>query len=386
MPETEKTTYAFILGSHPDLSLAELNAVLPLPDGAPLTRSGTVAFYKTADPLDADALMETLGGCIKIVEMAGVFDEEKLLDWLMNQVDRSTKFNYGFSLYPADRGIKTKKHWKTLHKLGLQLKKSFKEQEISVRFVESREVILSSVIVRKERLLKNGVDIVLLKDNDGMRFGKTLATQPFGEFSRRDYGRPERDARSGMLPPKVARMMVNIAQPKKDSVVLDPFCGSGTIPQEALLLGYANVIGNDISEKAVEDTRKNLEWMKLPEIPLHVSPAEELVMKSVLDPYSVDRIVFEGYLGPPSPKEEHILKIKKELAALYTNAFPVLFDLLKEDGRVVAALPFWRFREDHHLDIPAIIKRAGFVMDAGPWFYRRPQSTVGREIVRLKKA
>lgn len=378
--------YIFILGSHPELSVAELQAVLEPTVQGPIQRQGQVALASLAETTDIDALMERLGGTVKIAKLVGPFDEDALADWMFGQIDRSSKFHFGFSLYAAEDGVSTKKHWKTLNALGLQLKKAMKAEGISARFVSSKEVALSSVIVRKERLLKNGADIVILKDKRGMRFGKTVATQAFGEFSKRDYGRPQRDSKSGMLPPKVARMMVNIAQPKENSTILDPFCGSGTILQEALLLGHKNVIGSDISDKAVEDTKANLAWLKLPIIPVHRSPVEELAMKSVLDPRSIDRIVFEGYLGPPSPKEERVPQILNELTELYTNAFPILADLLNEDGAVVAALPFWRYKQEHYLDIKSIINNAGFTVDAGPWFYRRPDSVVGREIVRLCQA
>ena len=85
---------------------------------------------------------------------------------------------------------------------------------------------------------------------------QTEAVQPFEQFSARDFGRPGRDDLSGMLPPKLAIIMINLAQTPLNSILLDPFCGSGTILSEAVLLGYTNLIGTDISEKAIADSKK----------------------------------------------------------------------------------------------------------------------------------
>ncbi len=379
-----KHQYACIVGSHPELSLAELIAVfesqeLPVTD---VQLKHSVALVACTEPLDAAALMERLGGTVKIVEIIGEFDEEAIADWLIEQADPTSKFHFGFSLYALSPEIKLKKHWKHIKTLGLALKKSFKNAEVSSRFVESKEVQLSSVIVHKERLLKNGVEIVLLKDTNSIVFGKTLAVQPFQKFSKRDYGRPQRDVRAGMLPPKVARMMINLAQPTEDSTILDPFCGSGTVLQEALLLGYSQVIGSDISRKAVTDTKKNLQWLDLPPVPIHASRAELLVQNGIIHKQSVDRIIFEGHLGPPTPHPKQIPSIEKELQQLYAEVFKEFRAILAPNGVIVAALPFWYSKnQEHHLPIKQIISNGGFSLQRPPLLYRRPQQSVGREII-----
>jgi len=375
--------FVFVLGTHPDLSLSELKAVL---GDIPVERHDGLAFVKSEKELDAESLMQQLGGTIKIIELIGDFDEEVMVDWLFDQIDTDSKFHFGFSEYPTEPGIATKKDWKTLQNMGLSLKRVLKTQDISARFVQSKEVVLSSVIVHKERLLKNGVEIVLFKGQKNIRFGKTLAVQPFQDFSKRDFGRPGRDSKSGMLPPKLARMMVNISQPTKESVILDPFCGSGTVLQEALLLGYNSVIGSDKSKKAVEDTLKNLQWINKSQVSVYVCAAEQLITTGILERNSVDRIVFEGYLGPPAPKASHIMSAQKELQQLYTRIFPVLAQLLTHDGHIVAALPFWKTNEkEFHLNINGIVQSSGMKLSAKPLLYRRPQSVVGREIIQLKK-
>ncbi|HLD21279.1 MAG TPA: methyltransferase domain-containing protein [Patescibacteria group bacterium] len=382
--------YVFILGSHPELSFAELEALLQQTFASEyrLEQSGSLAFVSTTTPIDAPTLMNHLGGTIKIAKLISEYTEDTLIDWLFEQIHTATKFHFGFSLYTLP-GVSLKPHaeLRKLHLLGLAIKRSLKQNSISCRFVASKELTLSSVIVHKERLLKNGVDIVLLKGIHNTEFGKTLAVQPFQAFSKRDYGRPNRDHHSGMLPPKVARMMVHIAQPKKESVILDPFCGSGTILQEALLLGYTHVIGSDISSKAVEDTKQNLAWLRLPSIHLYTEDAQHLVHHHKLALHSIDRIVFEGYLGEPRPNDQRIPFIIQHLNELYTNVFTELIPLLRMNGRIVAALPFWHtIKKEYHLNIQKMTQSAHVILQKKPLLYRRPQSTVGREIIIVEPA
>lgn len=89
----------------------------------------------------------------------------------------------------------------------------------------------------------------------------TLAVQDFEEYRFLDFGRPQRDMVSGSMPPKLAKIMLNLSGVKIDQAILDPFCGSGTMIQQALLLGFTNIVGSDASPKAVEDTKKNLNWL-----------------------------------------------------------------------------------------------------------------------------
>ena len=61
--------------------------------------------------------------------------------------------------------------------------------------------------------------------------------------------KPYRDMRRGMLPPKLARSLVNLAIGAKspsDMTILDPFCGTGTVLMEAMLLG-THVVGTDLA-------------------------------------------------------------------------------------------------------------------------------------------
>jgi hypothetical protein len=310
--------YKFIFGNTPDLAQAELEAV---------------------DPSDNDnpqELIKRLGGTVKIAE---ILPENVKLSEIIHG-------DFGISDLTGKVNI-------------LQLCKNIKE-ETGGRFVlpkmGSRE--LSSVVVAKQKL----TEIIV---GDGW-LGKTVAVQDFEEWGRRDYGRPEVEAHIGMLPPKVARMMLNIAVSGKRlavSTVLDPFCGVGTILMEGCELGLT-MIGSDIGPKQVARTKKNLESFGM-KAQVFVGDARDVKEK-------VDAIVTEADLGP-NDQRSITNDQQTKLHRLYLDCFKNWKNLTK---RIVIALP------DEEI-IDKVINM-GYILEAGPFKYGRPQAKVKRHILVFK--
>jgi tRNA G10 N-methylase Trm11 len=331
--------YFFVLGNNPALSLAELSAVLPCQDGALI--SNEVFIWETGNEIVPEKLIKVLGGIIKI----GVFEktapnQANLIDPMLaicNKASQKTtgKFNFGISNYGQ--------HPLPVESIGLTLKKKLREHEISSRLVTSQGKTLSSVVVEQNKLLTKGVEIVLAADGGKILVGRTLAVQDFKNLSKRDFGRPVRDDRSGMLPPKVAQIMLNLAEVKNfGGIVLDPFCGSGTILQEALLLGFTKVAGTDLSSKAVADTKENIAWLKdkygLEGVKTDIFIKNVIKLSESFKPESVEAIVCEPYLGPQRGWSDMKL-VKKELEDLYSQALREFSKILKPHGRVVMIWP-----------------------------------------------
>jgi tRNA (guanine10-N2)-dimethyltransferase len=61
---------------------------------------------------------------------------------------------------------------------------------------------------------------------------------------------------------KLARVMVNLAQPKKGDLVLDPFCGTGGMLIEAGLMGY-QVVGFDAKPHMLRGGLKNIKHYRV---------------------------------------------------------------------------------------------------------------------------
>lgn len=367
--------YIAILGNTPELSALELGvsynggqvAVLPtVPDLTKLGGVVKVAEHWTTLPWSGDTLPDEV-------------TQEIFFD--LQSKTGNGKLQFGFSLYAGDDNISQstiKRVAKHLQHVGIKWKQTIKHSGHMVRFVTSKEPALSSVIVTREHLLPRQTDYVLVFYEHEIKLGRTTAVQDYRAFSERDYGRPGRDHWSGMMPPKVARMLVNIAQPKSDSLILDPFCGSGTIVQEALLLGYKNVIGSDISPTAMAATKENLEWLKLTPKKLFQADARDLLHH--LKPHSIDCIVAEGYLGPVRPNQTE--RIQEQMIELYSETFHILAQLLKPTGRLVFALPAWR-QGQHIQTLPLniLLPKTAFTLLAEPVLYGREQASVLRHIV-----
>ncbi len=80
------------------------------------------------------------------------------------------------------------------------------------------------------------------------------------EIERRDMEKPVRRAELA-ISPRLSKILINLSQVKHNEILLDPFCGVGTILQEALLQNI-NVIGIDVEESAVEGAKENVSWLK----------------------------------------------------------------------------------------------------------------------------
>ncbi|MCK5416207.1 hypothetical protein KAI92_02145, partial [Candidatus Parcubacteria bacterium] len=254
--------YFFILGTNTALSIAEIFSFFDNIISYKLLNQD-VLLVEFENEINAKEIIKKLGGTIKIGE---IFDEVKgnveyddvghLFD-----IKKGEKYKFGISCYTRFKKINPKF-------LAMEIKKSLSKGKSSVRWVTSKEKTLSSVVVEQNKLTSKGIELILIENKKNILIGKTLAVQAFKDLSFRDYNRPARDDKSGMLPPKLAQIMINLSQKninqdmRLNTCLLDPFCGSGTVLTEAMLMGFNNLIGSDISEKATNDTKKNIEWIQ----------------------------------------------------------------------------------------------------------------------------
>ncbi|MFA6514051.1 MAG: hypothetical protein WCT50_02015 [Patescibacteria group bacterium] len=394
--------YFFVLGNNTALSIAELASLMDVRD-AVLVAPDFLVVESVAE-ISPETLIGRLGGVIKIgiikEELEAPFGRDIILQNVINladskkQVSRDGKFNFGFS----DYGVRVfdKKD------LGLRLKKHFSEENVSSRFVVSREKTLSSVVIAQNKLLTRGIEIVLVEHENKIFIGETLAVQPFKDLSLRDFGRPARDDLSGMLPPKLAQIMINLAQVNdKEALIIDPFCGSGTILSEAIIMSYKNIFGSDVSIRAIEDTKKNISWMKelykLNDIKFKFLVKNVLALSKFIKAESVAAIITEPYLGPQRGRIE-FEQIVKELDSLYTGAIKEFYEVLVPGGRVVMIWPVFygnkpispNFNGFKIINfVPEHLRSNGIIQKTttrrGTIIYGRPGQKVFREIVVLEK-
>lgn len=354
------------------------------------------------DDLDPAAVdLRRLGGTVKVAEVFAELpklDCTRVAEFLLEKfADQTGKLNWGASLSGGRPG--------DLKTLLIGVKKALKAAERSARFVNKNFQNLSSATVELEGLTRKGAEILAVRAGPKWFFARTLAVQPFESYKKRDYEKAVRDARVGMLPPKLAQIMLNLAQSQPGAVVYDPFCGTGTVLVEAALLGY-KIIGSDLDPRMVAAAQENLAAMKL-QGEVFQNDAARAVATRVLPAASNLVVVTEGYLGPPLKKvpepktQEHIFR---ELAELYSRFFRWI-----RAERVVLTLPVycegglprawssevilqaieqagWRvmvMQQQTHGSQQALSQQLSARQRL---LYARPDQTVGREIVHLVPA
>jgi tRNA G10 N-methylase Trm11 len=367
--------YAFVLGRVYTLSLAELLAVL--------TNMGIsyrvaacsveVVVIETDHQLDCIKLQSRLGGVIKIIRLFDIFQKkgkefpsQALANYFtfkrINEYfhEYSGKRQFGVSIYVLDPTLRFREE---SSRIAFMVKKILQEQAMSVRAVipQFPAQALSSVLVNENQLLNKGAEIVVVCGNQKLFVGKTLTVQNYEDYGRRDYQRPARDEHAGMIPPKVAQSMINLAgQLKPLAYILDPFCGSGTILQEAILMGY-KAVGSDLDQAAISNSEKNLEWFRNR---YHVPPnryklirAHAAEIGSVMSNYKLSAVVTEGTLGPiymRLPKASDMQANFDNLSKLYSQVFKELAKIMPIGDRVVMCLPAYKVSFTDYERIPSL--------------------------------
>jgi len=349
-------TYFFVLGTNHTLSKIDIVNVLGKAgtDFEIVEASEEVMIISTGTEIEVEKLILELGSAAKIGKISKVYQED---DWSAESLRKEfSKEELGISVYNAGGKLR-------------QTDKIFRETR-NIGNIKEGGRILSTVTVDKKGLLRDGFELVICNGSKGIYVGKTLTIQDYESYSFRDYGRPARDAFSGMIPPKLAKMMINLAGKEKTDLFLDPFCGSGTILQELVLLGYKNMVGTDSSEKSVTDSTTNLNWLfekypiKKNDFAIKIVNADVRKLSSQVSFKTASAIVTEPYLGSPKASyfnEEGIRKEIKKLEELYLAAFDEFRKVLKDNGVVVIIFPVFRFNNKFfYLEILEQIKKLGF--------------------------
>jgi tRNA G10 N-methylase Trm11 len=375
----------FIFGNHPQISLAELESLYPKQTSGFFYLPNIYAIKGDFfDNISSQVLLNNLGGTVKIaklikkIEKFGYNEVFNIVkdELLKSSQGRDSKFIFGLSYY----------NFKKLDfKFGLSLKKDLSSQGVSCRLVVSKERELSSVVIGQNKVLQKGTEILIISNGQSLLIAKTEAVQDFKELSKRDYGRPARNDLSGMLPPKLARILVNLAGPiNRDLVLMDPFCGSGTILTEAILAGYKKIIASDLMKEQVSDTVENINWIKeryqLENINLRLMNRSVINLDKVVKEKSVDIIVTEPYLGPQR-NLKNIPLVVKELEELYSLALNRFYKILSDNGIVVMIWPV--FYGKHFIEPE--VHNWTYLRPRKELIYNRAGQRVWREIIILKK-
>ncbi len=390
-----------ILGRQPELGLAELESIYGADHLMPI--GNQVLLDIPADYIN----FSQLGGTIKTARILDIIDTNqwsKLANYLIEKVPPYVKdldegkFTLGLSLYGLNVPIKQ------IEACLLEIKKQIKKSGRPVRIVPNKASELNSAQVLHNKLTHKGAwELLFIKNGDKTYLAQTLFVQDIEAYAGRDQARPARDSRVGMLPPKLAQIMVNLAIGQfsqagvtpENIKLLDPFCGTGVILQEALLMGYS-VIGSDIDERMVEYSQRNIRWLFEKYSKLEASVDIETADATSFTWPGFSSLASEVYLGRPLnslPPHDKLKEIVSDTDLIIRKFLKNLAPQLKSGQALCLAVPAWRKPNGELIQLPLLAK----LTDMGYTYwdlkhvpleqlvYFRENQVVARRLLRLKK-
>lgn len=394
-----------ILGRQPALGLAELESLYGANTLRPIGREAACL-----DVPAADIQFSRLGGSIKLAKILTTLNTTNWQDiesYLTKTIPTHLqyvpegKLRLGLSTY----GLKVRPQ--EISATALRLKKLIKAEGRSVRIIPNKSAALNSAQVLHNQLTgPTGWELVLVRNSQQTVLAQTVAEQDIEAYAARDQNRPARDAKVGMLPPKLAQIIINLAHGTKSNLyiedrgdyLLDPFCGTGVLLQEAMLMDLP-IVGTDIDPRMIEYSKANLEW--LIDVTRSIVPPKGYYELAVGDAtnhkwkISPTIVACETYLGKPLsslPPRQILDKIMAECDEIHEKFLRNIGAQLQSGTRLCLAVPAWKTRSGFlHLKTLANLDKLGYTRKKfvhvrnEELIYHRPDQTVARELVVLEK-
>ncbi len=342
---------------------------------------------------------------------------------------------YGFDISPRE-----------VQKTGIVLKGKLKDTGVSLRLIPNNDIALNTATSHHNKLglSNNKVELLVVRSRSGrVIIAESTGSQNITALAKRDQERPKRDAFVGMLPPKLAQIMINLAIPaalpvssrsstlgrETQSVeqpenvltesetfpernglddesgrsgdqtrrlrLLDPFCGTGVLLQEALLLDY-DVYGTDLSEKMIDFSEINLKWIKDNS---HAKGSYEVHhgdAMTTLWSQPIHTVACESYLGQPfsaPPSSSKLTEVRGNCDHIISTFLKNIGGQIMSGTPLCVAVPAWRAHDGSFTHLPLINKLAQLGYEQVAFknlrteelLYYREDQIVARELLVLKK-
>ena len=396
-----------ILGRQPALGMAELESLFGAKALQPIGQLGALL---DVEPGDVD--FSRLGGSLKLCKLLTYLPGTELpaiikyiSDTLPKHFDYipAGKIHLGLSFYGF--GFNAGK----INAAALSLKKNLKSSQRGMRMVPNKQPELNAAQVIHNQLTgRNGMELVLIKWGKRTVLAQTVDIQDIDAYAARDQARPKRDARVGMLPPKLAQIIINLAvngsssfgsrdssqtaNSEQRAAILDPFCGTGVVLQEALLMGF-DAYGTDIEERMIDYSRENLDWLATKHMLDKRTYLLEAGDATSFDWQDFDAIACETYLGRPfsaMPSPDVIDEVMRDVDLIHKKFLKNVARQTKPGLRMCLAVPAWKTKSGFkHLKTLDSLEemgytRQGFVHASNDnLVYHRENQIVARELVTL---
>jgi tRNA (guanine10-N2)-dimethyltransferase len=303
--------FFLLSGEHEDLPVSELKAILDKEGYA----------YMIREKLDQILRLEANPNCIEVLTHRAALTRLCALELFTCEAKNSSIVK-ALSSARLDQALNQNesfavrvKHVKTYASDmdGMMLEK--KLGELVLRNVPSVSVKLKRPDKTLVGILTSGKFI----------FGLRLAEIPATPFvQRRPRKRPF--FHPSAMQAKLARCMVNLAEPKAGDLVLDPFCGTGTTLIEAALIG-CRALGLDVQRRMARGTLINVAHFNVKPEGVVIADARSLPLSKV------DCVVTDPPYGTSSTT------LKRTTKQVIEEVLTAMYGLLKNGRRVCIAAP-----------------------------------------------
>lgn len=388
-----------ILGRQPALGIAELESLYGA-DKLRVAEEHAVVVSLPVTSIEFNRLGSSvkLGEIIAVLEQASWNSLEKYFYKLGPTISKQLPEGkiqlglsaYGFSVTPSQ-----------LMANGLTLKKILRKAGRSVRLSPNTEPALSSAQVTHNHLTgERGCELLFVRDGARIIIARTVNVQNIASYTRRDRERPKRDARVGMLPPKLAQTLVNIAAGatliSDEVTVLDPFCGTGVVLQEANLMGFGTY-GTDLEPRMIDYSQQNHVWLgeKYREASTDTKLEVGDATAHTWEPLP-QIIACEGYLGQPFsafPQEEKLRDVIQTCNQVMKGFLKNAASQFPSGTRLCVALPAWQKNTGEFIHLPLLdqIEDLGYNrisfehVGLDDLIYAREEQIVARELLIITR-
>lgn len=408
-----------IFGRQPALGLAEVESLY---GGDKVRRVGAKVAVIDVDP--CLLAFDRLGGSTKFCKILTTLDttnwkeiEKFLLKVAPGHSQNMPEGKMRLGLSIVGMGVSLKQ----LEATGLTLKKAIRKTGRSVRLVPNNNApeLNSAQVIHNQLTGSTGWELVFIRDGEQTIIAQCVKVQDISSYTKRDRERPKRDSKVGMLPPKLAQIIINLSvgklpEDKLESIcdipagepiprkllnktILDPFCGTGVVLQEAVLMGY-DVAGTDLEQRMIDYSKANMTWLsdlyneQFNIVDLHKGDATTHIWE-----YPIDFVACESYLGRPfisQPDGETLARTISECNVIIRKFLQNIHGQLKPGARLCIGVPAWQHKKNAFKFLPLIdqisdlgYNRVSFehIRDEELLYYREDQIVARQLLVITRK-
>jgi tRNA G10 N-methylase Trm11 len=365
--------YLFVLGRNIELSIAEVKSflekeriqfkVVSTANNSILIETGRILL----------GIVDKLGGTVSLGEVLAEGDAKEIMRKLESKQIynvRKNKLNY----------VVLDFNGKDFERISFYLKNRFRKEELKATEKKPTGRIKLQSGKEISKVSSNLIDEQYFIFED--KFGRIIEESDYEKIEKRDMNKPVRRSELS-ISPRLAKILINLSQVKQGETLLDPFCGVGTILQEALLQNV-KVIGIDKDKKAIDCSELNLKWFNFNKNNYKLINGDS----STINIVSVDAIATEPQLG----ELQRRMLPEKKAKEITSNFEKLIIGVLKNlkryvHGRIVFTAPLILAEKRRvSCNFNMIAFQTGLKIAKGfPIDEYREDSIVGRSIVVLNK-